>query len=265
MNRSDFRYMNQGRHLREPSLAEMNLLKPFHYAAEQKNRALLMLHGFASSPACYRLLFPQIQYYDAIICPVLPGHGDSIDALSESTAKDWYESAKNHCALICKEYEQVDVLGLSLGGILACKLSQEFSLHHLYLLAPALKLRMHIPLMLALTSLCKGLGFKQLRNVSGNIRHPWHTELSYSQLPLTSIGEILTLIQQHVWQPPTCPVDLFLGAHDVIVDSFAVEQLFMPLPQAKIHWLLNSDHVLPLDHDLEQISRQINQHNSPSR
>ncbi|MGL6036951.1 MAG: alpha/beta hydrolase, partial [Legionella sp.] len=56
-----------------------------------------------------------------------------------------------------------------------------------------------------------------------------------------------------------------LGAHDQVVNSKKVEQLFSSLPNATIHWLSNSAHVLPLDNDLAQIIQCINAHASSSK
>ncbi len=263
MKTTDFRYIHQGIHLRGITTQETHLLKPYAQYTSRNERALLILHGFSSSPAGYRLLLPQIKHYDAIVCPLLPGHGESIDAFSQNTANDWLHLAQEHCASLVSKYTHVDVLGLSLGGILACILSQNFPINHLYLLAPALKIH-HLNLKLNAAYFFKQLGFAQLRNSAGNIQHPKQAELTYDRLPITAIIEILEFIKNSPWQAPTCPVDLFLGTHDKVINSNAVETLFKPLSHAKIHWLKQSAHVLPLDNDLENIIRCINNYHQSS-
>lgn len=258
MNNDDFRYMRRGKQLSGLTQEDISLLKPIDQRGTGSERALLLLHGFSSSPAVYRQIIPQIKHYDAIVCPVLQGHAESIDAFSRSKAEDWRFTANKTCEALLNEYKKVDVLGLSLGGLLACELSQRFTLNHLFLLAPALKLQMHVRIMLKLAQVLKFVGFYQLRNAAGNLITNKHAEISYRKLPLATIIEMLTLAQNYQWVAPTCPVDLFLGTHDEVVSSVEVEQLFTPLPNATIHWLKNSAHILPLDNDAKKIIQCIN-------
>lgn len=256
---NDFRYMRQGRQLRDLKSNEQSLLASYQKENDKKGQALLLLHGFSSSPAVYRTLIPQITHYDAIVCPALPGHAESIECFSQVTAKQWLDEVHQHYLALHNNYEKVDVIGLSLGGLLACELAKTCSINHLYLLAPALKLRMKVPLILAIARLACFLGFVHFRSAAGNILNTEETEISYRKLPVNTIIEMLKLVQSYQWQVPNCPVDLFLGAQDGVVNSQAVEELFLPLNNVRIHWLLNSAHVLPLDNDLNQIVTCINQ------
>lgn len=262
MNHDDFRYMRRGKQLSHLTKDELNLLLPVNHRGKGQDHALLILHGFSSSPAVYRYLIPRIEHYDAIVCPVLPGHGESIDAFSHATAKDWLNTAINACEELTRQYKKVDVLGLSLGGLLACELSHRFQLNHLYLLAPALRLHMRLNAMLKLAYVMRSLGFHHLRNAAGNLLTDEHAEIAYRKLPISAIIEMLTLARDYQWIAPTCPVDLFLGTYDKVVDSEEVEELFESLPNVAIHWLKNSAHVLPLDNDLEEIISCINHENS---
>ena len=262
MNINDFRYMRQGKQIAELEPRELPSLETLDQRGSKKERALLAIHGFSSSPAVYRYLIPKIKGYDAIVCPRLPGHGQSINAFSQSTASEWLAASRTLCAELLNEYQKVDVLGVSLGALLACELSKEFKLNHLFLLAPALKLHMNVGLLLKTAQLAKCLGFVHLRNEAGNIINEDHAEITYRKLPLSTIIEILQLIQNHQWTPPSCPIDLFLGAKDAVVASAKVEQLFTPLANVNIHWLNNSAHVLPLDNDLKLIIQCINKKDS---
>lgn len=257
---ADFRYMRRGVQLGALSGADVSLLMPITQQSKQKNKALLLLHGFSSSPAVYRYLVPQLQGYDAIFCPALPGHAESVAAFATAKASDWLFAVQQHYERLSQEYLIVDVLGLSLGGLLACELSKRYTLHHLYLLAPALKLRQPIAPLLRLAKILHTLGFTYLQNKAGNIMHPQRAEIAYRQLPIATIIEILQLVDGFCWQPPSCPVDLFLGHYDEVVNSNAIEALFASLPNANIHWLMNSAHVLPLDNDLAAIVDCINLH-----
>ncbi len=253
MIRDDFRHMYCGRQLDAVSDEMIDLMQPVRITGKGKNRALLMLHGFTSSPAVYRDLIPHIKHYDAIICPVLPGHADSIARFSKITASDWLTAANAACEEVMREYKRVDVLGLSLGGLLACALSQHHQFNHMYLLAPALRLRLHMTTSLKLAKTLHFLGFRQIRNAAGNIVNPEHTEISYRRLPIETVIEILSFINDFHYMPPSCPVDVFLGCHDIVVNSQRVGALFARKDHTTIHWLKNSAHVLPLDNDIQEI------------
>ena len=229
------------------------LLNPIAIYGPGHQRALLLLHGFSSTPAVFRAMLPQLPGYDAIIAPILPGHADSIAAFSTTTAQEWVSAAELACENLVKNYRFVDVLGLSLGGLLACHLSTRFALNRLYLLAPAIDLHLNLKLTLLAARSLHYLGFRYLRNRAGNLHTADYSELTYRQLPLTAIIEILTLVENFQFQPPSCPTDVFLGRFDEVVDSKKVAARFENLPLANIHWLENSAHILPLDGDIKRI------------
>ncbi len=254
MNIDDFRYMLRGKQIHPLTSQQAHLLTPVNIRGQGTEHALLLLHGFSSSPAVYRQLIPTLTAYDALVCPTLPGHGDSIAAFTTAKASDWVAAAEKSCEALIKEYQHVSVVGLSLGGVLACHLSQRFALHHLYLLAPAIALRLNIPLALKLAYVLQWLGCKSIRNRAGNLYSSLHSELAYQRVPVATVIEILTLIHNFHFVLPKCPTDLFLGRFDKVVDTDLVERSFADAPNITIHWLENSAHVLPLDGDLDTIS-----------
>lgn len=253
MNIQDFRFMWRGKIIAPLLEQQANLLAPIDIRGKGDNRALLLLHGFSSSPAVFRALLPKLTMYDAVVCPVLPGHAESIYAFNNATSEDWISAAETVCGELLRDYQKVDVLGFSLGGLLACYLSQRFSLNHLYLLAPSLELQINVPAQLLLARTLHYLGFRFLRNLAGDLRTKGYQELSYRQLPITTVIEILELIKNFKFLPPSCPTDVFLGRFDAVVHSPLVAERFRNLPNVTTHWLDNSAHVLPLDGDIESI------------
>lgn len=253
MTKDDFGFMWQGKITQVATSEDMALLAPVHRHRDKKHRALLLLHGFSSSPAVYRKLIPQLSFYDALVCPLLPGHGTNIEDFSKVRAQEWLHSADAACKALVEQYTLVDVMGLSLGGVLATYVSYRYKLNHLYLLAPAFSLTIHSKLALITAQILHRLGIKHLKNRAGNLQNSEFNELVYKRLPLTTIVEILHLIHHFSYEPFQCPVDLFLGTSDKVVNSQAIAKRFENEPQVQIHWLLNSAHVLPLEKDTDCI------------
>ena len=101
-------------------------------------------------------------------------------------------------------------------------------------------------------------GLKQLKNRAGNLHTKTHDELAYRKLPLCTITELFTLIEQCEFTERTYPIDLFLGRHDDVVDSNYVAKQFESNPNCNTHWLEHSAHALPLDGDIDSIITCIN-------
>lgn len=258
MNINDFRCMRQGHHLAMLTTAQAALLAPVEYSNGKKRSALLALHGFSSSPAVFRELLKNLTGYDTVIAPVLPGHGLDLDTFAKVRRGEWLAHVDKICAKLVAEYEQVDVLGFSLGGLLACHLSYRYKLHHLFLLAPALDLHVRINKLLLLANLLHKLGFSAVRNAAGNLITKHHCEIAYRQLPLTTSMEILRLIKDFSFKVPSCPTDIFLGTHDLVVASRSVAARFANQPNCHIHWLKQTAHVLPLEDEVKEIIARIN-------
>ncbi len=255
----DFGFLQHGKLIKMLTQEDAHLLMPIDQRiTSQQDSALLLLHGFASSPAVYRAILPQIRGYDRIVCPVLPGHGESIQAFAQFTAHDWQEAAAQHCAALIKDYARVSVVGLSLGGVLAMGLSQMFPLHHLYLLAPAFKLQYSAATAWLAARFLHFLGWKSIASHAGDFYTDQYEELTYRRLPMQAIIEILAYIKNQQYPSPQCATDMFLGRYDQVVDSQAIAKQYAQSPCVQIHWLEHSAHILPLDGDRETLLQSIN-------
>lgn len=254
----DFAWMRQGQHLRFCSAEDCALLKPYEKQhREKKDHALLMLHGFSSSPAVWRLFLPHLDAYDFIYAPLLAGHGISIAEFSKTSRQQWLHQARIQCKKLCQEYTRVDVIGLSLGGLLACHLAQEFNLNQLFLLAPALRLKDDGAILLKTAQISKKLGFQFVKNAGGRALMPKADELLFRLLPLKTIIEILSLIDSFQFKAWDTPTQVFLGRHDDVIHSSSVAQQLQYLPDVDIHYLEQSNHVLPLDGNYQDILQKL--------
>lgn len=98
-------------------------------------KALIVFHGLCESKKqMFNILSKISRYYDTVICDDMPGHGNNtLEFNKENTLKYvifQYDKVKN--------YDEIDVLGYSIGGVLAVFLQQIRKIDNLYLLTPAL-------------------------------------------------------------------------------------------------------------------------------
>lgn len=262
MNINDFYCMNRGKIISFLTKENTSMIMPVYQDNGQKNTALLLLHGFSSTPAVFRYLSEKITDYDAIIIPALPGHVNTLADFSTMKKDSLINYVNQLGKNLVAEYNYVDVLGLSMGGVLAYLLSCNQSLRHLYLLAPAFDLHLNIKANLKLALTLRKLGFQALRSQAGNLHSSKHYEIAYKQLPINSIIELFNLITDINFTSPSCFTDLFLGKHDKVVNCEAVAKRFSTSSNTRTHWLENSAHVLPLDNDMESIAQCITANNS---
>ena len=259
----DFAWMTQKVHLAIPNQDEMALSQSqIISATKKKQRALLMLHGFSSSAAVFRLMAPKLKHYDHIFMPTLAGHGKSIASFAKARATDWLRDAENAYKALNEQFEYVDILGLSLGGLIACHMIHKYPIRNLFLLAPALALSINLPRLRQIALFCKHLGFKNVMNRGGSTFVPFADELLYRQLPLSVIIELLNFIESYQFKSWDASTYLFLGEHDNVVNSKKVHEILKPLPSLEVTYLENSNHVLPLDGDYEKVIQQINLYSS---
>ena len=98
-------------------------------------KELIVFHGLRENKKqMFNILSKISRYYDTIICSDMPGHGNNtLEFNKDNTLKyviNQYDRVKN--------YEEIVVLGYSIGGVLAVFLQHLRKIDNLYLLAPAL-------------------------------------------------------------------------------------------------------------------------------
>lgn len=84
----------------------------------------LVLHGITGTPASVRGLAGALAGAGfAVEAPLLPGHGTSMEDLLDKRWDDWSATAEEAYAGLAARCERVVVVGLSMGGTLACWLA----------------------------------------------------------------------------------------------------------------------------------------------
>lgn len=132
-----------------PILDEASFIeaRPRHFGGKKKpyRHAVLLLHGFSSSPMEFSNLFPHLENSDIpYYAPLQTGYGlNDFRLLYQVRADDWRRDAAAAYELLSSFAEEISVVGHSTGANLALYVASKFPVRHLVLsaanLAPSVK------------------------------------------------------------------------------------------------------------------------------
>lgn len=111
---------------------------PFELEAGES--AILLIHGFTGAPGHMRFIGNAV--YEAGFSArgiLLPGHGSTLEDMEKSDDAQWWDACRAAYNEMIAKYRRVAVAGLSMGGILALLLAEQFDPAALILFAPALR------------------------------------------------------------------------------------------------------------------------------
>lgn len=102
-------------------------------------KAILLLHGFMTDQSDFDSLVPKLDGKYDYICRILfPGHGKG-ENTALFTVNDTFKCLLDTYDELAKVYDEIDVVGFSMGGALATYLQSVRKVHRLVLLSPANK------------------------------------------------------------------------------------------------------------------------------
>jgi carboxylesterase len=109
------------------------------YLEGTANKAVLIIHGFTGYPGeFYRIAHRLNEIGYTVSLPRLPGHGTNRKDFMRTGWKDWIRHCEESYRDLRARYEDVSVIGLSMGGLLALILSARYNPRRTVLMAPAM-------------------------------------------------------------------------------------------------------------------------------
>ena len=112
--------------------------------AAKARSAVLLLHGYTGSPAEVRPLAEALAARGSYVeLPLLPGHGDTPEAMLGVQAEDWYVAAEKRLLGLVAVRGPVALVGFSMGGLLSLMLAARYpqAVTGIALLAPGLRIK----------------------------------------------------------------------------------------------------------------------------
>lgn len=179
-----------------PDLNTFEQTRPRVYFGEKKlPHAVLLLHGWSASPEQYQGLTKALQqqgipYY----APLQTGFGlADLDLLRNIKAADWLRDAINGYDMLAAIANEISIVGISNGAVLATYVAQHRPVKHLVLLSPNLavsaadrkyKTALNTPVVSQLLQFALPVFNKPVRN---NKQHDTVRNFKYPALPIKSL------------------------------------------------------------------------------
>lgn len=106
----------------------MRIASPKPMTLEGGNKAVLLLHGFSGSTKDVKKLGEYLRERDFTVhAPIYKGHGVEPEALLQTSAEDWWEDVvEGYNFLKNKGFEEIAVVGISLGAVFSLKVAETF-------------------------------------------------------------------------------------------------------------------------------------------
>jgi carboxylesterase len=223
------------------------------------DRGVLVLHGFTGSPHSMRPLAESLADRGyAVELPRLPGHGTSLDDLVPTRWSDWSSAAAATFDELAARCSAVAVVGLSMGGGLACWLAETHPEPvALVAINPLVQ-----PIAAELREGAKQLldaGVATIDGVANDIALEGADEYGYAGVPIAAAMSLMDALEDVAsdLSSITCPTLVITSRQDHVVTTDNSELLAGKVAGPVEHlWLERSYHVATLDFDAPLIEAE---------
>ncbi len=226
--------------------------EPFYFPGNKIG--CLLIHGFTGAPTEMRPLGEYLNNLGYSVLGVrLTGHGTNLDAMIRSRWQDWSASVEDGWHILRSHTEQIFMIGLSMGGVLALQNSSKFSPQGIVTMSTPTyvpnKLVDNYPWLIKLASYI----YPNMKKGAGNWvnREAAVGHISYSANPLRSSLELKTLITKMKLSLPeiNVPTLMMHSRDDNYVPPDHAEELLklLGVEDKELFWVKDSDHVITKD------------------
>jgi carboxylesterase len=220
----------------------------------------LLLHGLTGSPQSLGNLPAALTAAGfRVSVPVVAGHCTTLEDLERTGWDDWVATAEGAYQALAAECPKVVLVGLSMGGSLACRLAAEHSgVAGLVAINPFID-----PPAESFRDAVRGVigdGFLRAPAITGDLADPEAHEEGYDELPLSALLSLCEGLDDLLPRIPaiTCPVLVVTSRVDHVVPPVSSDILAgrLSVPVERV-WLERSYHLALLDHDKEEVEARV--------
>jgi len=228
----------------------------------------VIIHGLTGTPATVITLKETFLSSGFMVdVPLLAGHGASVETMSQTGWKDWYESVKIAYDTVKGNADDVFCIGISLGALLSLKLAAEegAGIRGLVLLSTPLRLPFfdraaisivkHTPLRSVIREVKKDFS----KSVEDAFGRAMYRNASLPVIPSHSAFEIADLQKRilPLLKDVDQPILAMHGDKDTIARVDNVELLKRSVSSRMFENIIfkKSSHVLTLDYDRDEVAK----------
>ncbi len=231
---------------------------PYMKKVPGSKRALLCIHGFLGSPAHFKPFLPHIPDDISVFALLLDGHGGSTKDFGAASMEKWETQVFEGLSYLSEEYEEIYILGHSMGTLLALSAAPAFpKVRGLFLLAVPLKIRVG---MTAVINSVKAVFDKHRDNATAEAYAAAHS-VALSKNPFSYFSWIPRYLElfrlarktRGSIQSVSLPCRIFQSENDELVSARSW-QYFPTQPFVVASALPNSRHFIYSPEDLELLT-----------
>jgi carboxylesterase len=233
------------------------LSAPFYFQAGQ--RAVLLLHGFTGSSADVRMLgrFLEKHGYTSH-APHYKGHGVPPEELIISNPEEWWHDAvAGYHFLKDQGYEEIAVVGLSLGGVFSLKIGLNLPVKGIVTMCAPMTMRTTDVMFAGVLDYAKQYKIQQRLNEQEIeqqlqlIREAGMPSLPQLQALIKEVRDSIDLLY--------APILVIQSRIDKVIDANSATIIYEQVEsiEKQIKWFENSGHVITLDQEKDQLHEEI--------
>ncbi len=230
--------------------------------SQPRQLKILLLHGFAGSPGELRPLGQALVGQGfTVLAPLLPGHGESFEAMEQCRLEDWTDALDRCYHHLHRDNSPVAVVGFCLGGTLALHRTPSwnpkavaclaapvdpFPEEHFPLLTPNSKVRSALPI---------------LQDARSKEAKRWRNMAGHKTIPTATLEEVQRAIRETRAGLSEVRCSLFVAQSraDRVVHPINAELMINEVGsvKCKLAWSRRSGHALPLDIGRRALFREL--------
>ena len=167
--------------------------QPFWFP--EGDHGVLLIHGFTGSPSHMRLIGEGLRDKGfAVRGILLPGHGESPEAMGKATWQDWFQASREAAVDMRKRYPYFTVAGLSMGGCLALMLAEQMDADACVTIAAPMKTVAKFRSLAPIAALVHPVVNKRADGGRASLNADY--DIGYDSYPLSSVAHLSAVMRQ---------------------------------------------------------------------
>lgn len=233
--------------------------EPFLLPGSRKG--VLLIHGFTGSPSEMVILGNELYKQGYTVLGVrLTGHGTSVEEMAITDWHEWYHSACDGWHLLRGICDEISVIGLSMGALLAMRLAVEFPVKKAVALSAPIFIANERNLRF-LPPLERSTGKYQRKNRRFLPELAKRYNVSYNKMPLVAVHQLLDVIESTKQLLPKlkCPILIVQSENDHTVNPKSGQYIYdhVGSEDKKLFRLELSGHLVTLDIEHDKLFGEI--------